>query len=270
MVFRQFSPSRELSAYVKCYWVLETDCPPGPAERILPDGCCELIFHYGDKFNRLTEDGFSEQPASLLVGQIRSAILLQATGRTGMFAIRFHPWGLYPFTGIPANEFTGAHLAAETLFPDMGELQEILVFSGDHEAMALHAGKFLLRILSKRKQRYFYNADRFAGIIRRMTGSAPGLSVTAVATLANMSERQFNRKFNEVTGLSPKHFMRITRMQQFIDDHMRGNGQPLSQLIYEHGYHDPAHFSHDFRSIAGINPTEYFEGLDGLGSAMLL
>jgi AraC-like DNA-binding protein len=267
MLFRQYQPSEALSAYIKCYWILESEYSPGPPERILPDGCTELIFHYGDSYSRVAEGGMKEQAKTLLVGQIKRAIQLQANGKTGMLGVRFYPWGLHAFMGIPVSELTEQHVDAKLIFRQLAELEDQIA-SAKHEEMIQKTESFLLEVFRKQKQKYFYQADRFAGILRQMAYSDEH-AVSAMAIAANMSVRQFNRKFNEVTGLSPKHYMRIGRVQQFIGKY-RADTTSLSSLIYECGYYDPAHFSHDFKDIAGVNPSEYFEGLQDLGSAMLL
>lgn len=211
-----------------------------------------------------------EQPKNILVGQIKQAIELQALGKTGMFGIRFHPWGLYPFTGVPSDEFADLHIESGQFFKDIVDLSEQFHSLG-HEEMVGYVETFLVNVFKKRKQRFFYNADRFAAIIPEMMKDVSSSSVSGMASLANMSERQFNRKFGEVIGISPKHFIRIQRIQQFISLYECAQDQiSLGDLIYDCGYYDPAHFSKDFKDIAGISPSQYFEGLQGLGKAMLL
>ncbi len=249
---------------------MESDCAPGIPERILPDGCAELIFHFGDKFQRLSGDSHTDQPDMLLVGQLKKAIVLQATGKTGILGIRFYPWGLYPFTGAPADEFTDRHIASEDHFKSISHLADNL-YGNSQGDMLRHAEGFLLGLLKQRKQKYFNEADRFAALLPEMMKDTTGLSVGNAAAMANMSVRQFNRKFGEVIGLSPKHFIRIARMQQFIHSYrMADTESSLSSLIYDCGYYDPAHFSRDFKDIAGVNPSEYFEDLQDFGKAMLL
>ena len=271
MIFRQYSPSKALSGYIKCYWILESEFVPDEPERILPDGCTELIFHYGDQYERISEEGATEQPKNLLVGQIKRAIRLQPTGKTGMLGIRFYPWGLYPFTAMPVNELTEQFVEADVLFKQAGDLSEQLCSSLGQQEIIQHTEAFLLSIINKRHRKHFYHADKFSGIIPELLKDTSDASVTGLAASANLSVRQFNRKFNEVTGLAPKQFIRIARMQQFIHSYRSvRDSASLHSLIYDCGYYDPAHFTHDFKNISGINPSAYFEELKDLGSAMLL
>ena len=51
MRYREFRPSKQLSPDVECFWLLEGYEPSASArpERLMPDGCIELIVNLGDK-----------------------------------------------------------------------------------------------------------------------------------------------------------------------------------------------------------------------------
>ena len=63
-----------LSSFVKCIWSLQSDRAvyDAPRERILPDGCVELVFHFHDPFRTHFANGASAvQPRSFVVGQMK-------------------------------------------------------------------------------------------------------------------------------------------------------------------------------------------------------
>ena len=49
---REYPIHPDLAPFVKCMWSLVSYGPmsAGPRERILPDSCVELVFHFGDPF----------------------------------------------------------------------------------------------------------------------------------------------------------------------------------------------------------------------------
>lgn len=98
MFYKTFPPSHDLSKFIKFFWVLELDAQAdySKKERIFPDACVELIFHYGDLFKKHKNGNVILQPRSFIHGQIKSFIEIEATGRTGMIGVRFFPNGLYP------------------------------------------------------------------------------------------------------------------------------------------------------------------------------
>jgi len=85
MLYREIQPSPALAPFVECYWTLENDGSMTAAqpERLLPDGCVELILNFGARFREHKADGEEErQPQHLLVGQMTRPILIAQRERT--------------------------------------------------------------------------------------------------------------------------------------------------------------------------------------------
>lgn len=63
MHYQQIPPGAPLGRHVECFWFLRDGPPAGPREieRIVPDGCTELIVHLGQPFERLTARGLERQ-----------------------------------------------------------------------------------------------------------------------------------------------------------------------------------------------------------------
>lgn len=53
-----FEPNKDLAAFVKCYWTLESPEEKTPKRNtIVPDGCMKMIFHYGHLYQHYPEKG---------------------------------------------------------------------------------------------------------------------------------------------------------------------------------------------------------------------
>jgi len=96
MFYKMYPPLQMLKPYVKCFWILEGKALPGEQnkEKILPDGCIEMIFHYADAFKRVTSRGEETQPDNFVIGQIKKYIEIEPAGDIGVIGIRFYPNGL--------------------------------------------------------------------------------------------------------------------------------------------------------------------------------
>src|ERR1700742_4810397 len=83
MRYCEITPKALLNNFVECFWTLEGDDPgPGGApERILPDGCVELILNFGDRFSQHVDGERVIQPRHFLVGQMTGPILISPAGR---------------------------------------------------------------------------------------------------------------------------------------------------------------------------------------------
>ena len=67
----------------------------------------------------------------------------------------------------------------------------------------------------------------------------------------------FTRRFRDRTGLTPKRFARVRRLQRVVAAVTPGRAADWAQLAADHGYCDQAHLIDDFRDIAGITPGSY-------------
>src|SRR6185369_7931694 len=106
MQYCELRPRYPLSRFVECFWTLASDAPSVNPERILPDGCVELILNFGAEFLQHNDERRELQPRHFLVGQMTGPILISPTGSVQLIGIRFHPGGTAPFLRLPLQEIT--------------------------------------------------------------------------------------------------------------------------------------------------------------------
>src|SRR5258705_11094342 len=106
MNYQVYHPVTELQPFVKCFWTLDDQHQEEPVkQRVVPDGCMEMIFHYGDLYKQYFEDGTSVlQPRSFIYGQITKYIEIAPTGVSGIVSARFFPEGLLPFLTMAVSD----------------------------------------------------------------------------------------------------------------------------------------------------------------------
>jgi hypothetical protein len=79
--------SDKLKPYVKCIWTLQRSYSgDDPGEVLWPDGCKEIIFHYGVTF--LKDDKLL--PASFVMGTLLRYCRLHARGDLLLYGIRLY------------------------------------------------------------------------------------------------------------------------------------------------------------------------------------
>ena len=83
------------------------------------------------------------------------------------------------------------------------------------------------------------------------------LSVGETARTLGISERRLHHVFSEDVGLSPKQWSRVRRFQRAVGALHQGCEMRWAELAATCGYADQAHFSRDFHSFSGIDPTTY-------------
>lgn len=121
MDYQTFQPRPELSPFIKCYWTLESPEEEIPQQQtIVPDGCMEMIFHYGDLYRQYIDGKAVTQPRSCVFGQLTQPLVIEPTGTTGIFSVRFQYEGFIPFATIPIKEMDDKAISLETLFGEDG------------------------------------------------------------------------------------------------------------------------------------------------------
>ena len=111
MQYQELKPDWPLNLFVECFWTLEAEhrAASGP-ERILPDGCAEIILNFGDRFQQHKAGTIEVQPRFFLVGQITGPLSISSTGIVKLIGIRFHPGGTRPFLKLPMHEITNQYV----------------------------------------------------------------------------------------------------------------------------------------------------------------
>ena len=127
MEYKVYETPKVLQPFVKCFWSLKA--PPSPVaekQRIIPDGCMEMIFHCGDLYEQFLDDGKTiTQPRSFVFGQITRPLEIATTGTSDIVAVRFHPDGFSPFNSMPLPEMENKAISLNSLFNKEGlQLEE--------------------------------------------------------------------------------------------------------------------------------------------------
>ncbi|MES2774971.1 MAG: helix-turn-helix transcriptional regulator [Bacteroidota bacterium] len=259
MDYQVYTPIQELQPFVKCFWTLEDESHSQPErQRVVPDGCMEMIFHYGDDFRQYFEDGTSIiQPKSFVFGQITNYIEIAPTGVSGIVAARFNPDGLMPFLQIPVSDLENKAVSLSVLFGDKGTVLEesVLAVTDNQERIKLITA-FLLSFLSD-PQTISNITKACVDVILQSQGQ---LTVLELADKMNINRRNIERKFTSAVGMSPKQLSRIVRLQAVIKMLDQNKFTSLTSLAYENGYYDQAHFIKDFKEFTGVSPKLFFSG----------
>lgn len=89
---------------------------------------------------------------------------------------------------------------------------------------------------------------------------ATNLSLTQLATAANVSPFHFARNFKNTTGLAPHQFvlrLRLERAKQLITV----GDMPLTEIAHAVGFFDQAHFTNVFRRTFGLTPKAFSKAI---------
>lgn len=233
--------------------MLESDAPATNPERILPDGCVELILNFGAEFSQHCEGRQELQPRNFLVGQMTGPIVISPTGAVQLIGIRFHPGGTLPFLRLPLHEITDQVVELGSLSSKLE--RDLLQAASAARSLPEKVNaieEFLTGELLSRK-----HDSRLMTLAARIVESGGLVSVDQLANDAGISSRQLERRFLREVGLGPKLLGRIIRFQQVF----RAVDQcdaAWAVVAIECGYYDQAHLIRDFHQFARQTPAILF------------
>lgn len=255
MRYREIPPRPPLNRFVECFWMLEGDGPTagGPPERILPDGCVELILNFGERFLQHHDNERKLQPRHFLVGQMSGPILISPTGAIQLLGIRFHPGATAPFLRVSMNEVTDQVTELGSL---SSNLERELLRACEHLPSLPEKISAVEAALAARLFRAAYDSSVMQ-LAAQIVRSAGLISVDKLAADAGISSRQLERRFMREVGVGPKLLSRILRFQQVFRAVERSDNAWAS-IALECGYYDQAHLIRDFNQFAGQTPAVLF------------
>jgi AraC-like DNA-binding protein len=257
MDYQVYPPDASLAVFVKCFWTLEAPATPvAERQRIVPDGCMEMIFHYGDPYRQFLPDGSSViQPSAFVFGQITSPLEIVPTGASGIFAIRFHPDGFTPFATLPHEQLQDVATPLPDLFGNRGiTFQSAMLAAVNAQQRITIAGNFLQEWLMSTQA-----ADLVArSAVQALLQANGQITVDELSLQLHTHRRQLERKFSAAIGMSPKQLSKIIRLQTALKKLSGLQYESLTALAHESGYYDQAHFIKDFREFTGMSPKQFF------------
>lgn len=283
-VYQEIAPPADLADVVRCFWMFRAALPAeAPAERIVPDGQPELIWHFGDPDSVASADGQASAATCtgpLFAGQLTRPLLLGLGRDNDNFGIRLRPAGATRLGLPPQRELANQRIGLRDVLP--GPLRNVFL-ALEHHGRPLHfAARVRLACVALRAALARGAEQRASAVPALIVADLAGridaddgrTRVRELSRVAGWSERHLQREFARVIGVTPKMYGRIVRfraacraMRAQVDD--GATGPRWTAAAASSGYFDQPHLVHDFRQFAGLTPTEFLATLTPLNAAIL-
>jgi AraC-like DNA-binding protein len=249
---------------VRCFWILEKEyTADAPIEEVTPDACIELILNFGVPYVLQTEDLTDrEMPMAFLVSLQKKPLLFRAEGTVKLVATRFYAWGALPFLALDYQSSGPVTIATGDEWLNLSEKLKPRIAADDYDGAFAEVEDFLIGKLLKAH----FDLKKIQIASQMLYREKGQFRVSELADYCNLSERQLQRQFQDVIGVSPKTLARTIRFEEIRSRVMFSPETNLTDLAYEFGYTDQAHFIRDFKEFAGKTPGEFALEMQALQS----
>lgn len=207
-----------LGGVVACRWSDQE--PVGRQQRVLPDGCLDLIVSAGEV---------------RVAGPDTGAFLTSVVPGVRVDALRFRPGAAPAVLGVPADVLRDQRVPVAALWGDPAARR--LAESDDPAAALADAVR----------SRAAVPDPALAVVVARLRA---GLGVAATADALGWTERTLHRRCRAAFGYGPSVLRRILRFRAAL--RLAGAGTPLAEAAVRAGYTDQPHLSREVRALAGV------------------
>jgi AraC-like DNA-binding protein len=235
--YREYSPGPGLTGIVECLWTSTGGSAVPFAQRILPDGCMDIVFDFSGTPRR-----------TAVIGAMRQAQVFVRGHIVDFLGVRFRPGaftGLFP---IHARELTDGRLDLALVWSEADALWQLL-----GETPALHRVGQLRSVLAERARSRFRADPCLEHVVRRIEGSGGRIRLGTLGVNA----RQMERRFAAAVGLSPKMFARVMRFKTVSFAASREEKPDWADLAVRCGYSDQPHLIREFKALSYLTPSEW-------------
>jgi len=237
----RLGPSGDLAPFVGHYWIITWDLRghPPQTQETLPHPSVHIALEFG---------------RSGIYGVVKGRFTRVIEGKGKVFGIKFRPGGFYPFLRSPVSRLTNRIVPLGNLFGTAGDaLASSVLAKRSERAMVAVAEDFLRRQAPQRDSM----ADKIGHIVEQIAADRTITRVEIAAKQSGVSVRSLQRLFARYVGVSPKWVINRHRLHEVVDRLAKGETVDWTQLAFELGYFDQAHFIKDFKAIIGRTPGEY-------------
>lgn len=253
MKFRSYIPSAKLAPYVRSFAIQESVTES--TYSVLPDTGIVIGFQYQGRLSRI--DQGNENPLSIsgVSGLADHSRTFRNTANTATVLVFFHEAGAAPFFRQPVHELFRESVSLDNfmLRSELLCLEEQLAEADTNTKRIMVVEQFLISRLNERAPDALVLGA--LSLIHQRKGN---IRIRELAEQLHISQSPLEKRFRQAVGASPKKFASIVRMKHVIRQY--DPARSLTELGYENGFYDQAHFIKEFKGFTGQTPEKFFTG----------
>lgn len=224
--------------------------------KVLPDTGVVIGFQYKGRLFRVDEGESTVLGVSGISGLADHSRTFRNLSGTGTILVFFKEAGAAPFFRQPLHELFRESVSLDNfmLRSELLALEERLVEARTNaERVARLEGFFIARMAGGEPDRLVLAA---LALIHKSKGN---IRINDLVSQLHTSQSPLEKRFRAAVGASPKKFASIVRLKNVLQQYPTAGS--LTELGYEAGFYDQAHFIKEFKALTGDTPEDFFRGL---------
>lgn len=222
-------------------------------ETILPQGVVELVFNLADGMSGQFTESKNEllPPRCFVQGLNTESLEVNYSGEHHLFGIRLHIHRVWDLIGVIPSELKNSVVDLNLVQPNFRSLwHQIKEAESFQERITIIENTFpvLVRedcVRTKRLCNLFLsgNVEYFQ-------------SIDKLSKEVCYSSRHLNRKVQGIFGMSGEELISYKKFLHAVNQ-IHTVPKSLTEIAYQSGFYDQAHFSRIFRNFSGMTPKRY-------------
>lgn len=250
MKFDKYFPSERLKPYIKHFVVSEN---PNESEyKVFPSSGLVIGFQYKGRLTTIKDNNESHLASAGVTGISDSYKVFRNSANIGTVLVYFTETGFTHFAMHPANELFNLSLSLDQVF------ERERITETEDKLCAATSDKHRIRIVEQfllSQLKDIHTDKLIVEAIRLIYQSKGTIRIKELNEKLFISQSPFEKRFRKVVGTTPKKFASIVRFNTVLDslDHTKS----LTEICYENGFFDQAHFIKDFKQFTGDTPDNF-------------
>lgn len=255
MEFRQYVPTK-LKTLATFIWEQKTE---GIGRwQILPSGYVELIFNLSadlkDLHGKKVGEAFNPMNSFCFLSGLHTKPLYMDIAQMHNMGIQMHPIAVKAVFGVPASELKDFAILGEDIWKEIGSIEDQLRSKVDFLSRAKWLEEFLYKRIVETNE--LHTAFRIRNIIQNKIQINFRQSKIKIEDMTGYSRMHTHKLFTDWYALAPNQTIRLHKFIRAIQL-MHESNLNLTDLGYQSGFYDQAHFIRVFREFSNGTPGYY-------------
>ncbi len=187
--------------------------------------------------------------------KLSGEIFVEYDGNLSQILIEFTASGFYYLFHISPTKLVNnlVDLSNYSSLKTSDNLERKLLEKNEVDEQIKIMENFLLEKVSSARPFACYIEEALK-IFEKHKGNLP---VNSILGKIGISERQFDRKFNDVVGVGPKCYSKLLQLHYVIKLMQSKEYESIQDIAYKAEYYDASHFSNKFKELTGFSPADF-------------